>query len=60
VPHAISNNAEHWLARAAEARLMAEKITDAEAKQAMLDIAKGYERIAVRAKIRIDPPRLRK
>jgi hypothetical protein len=37
------------MARAAEARTMAEKLTDAEAKRAMLEIAKSYETIAKRA-----------
>lgn len=40
---------EHWSARAEEARAMAANIADAAAKQAMLDIAANYEKIAKRA-----------
>jgi hypothetical protein len=52
VPHAISSDPKHWRARADEARAMAEKITDAKAKLAMLEIAKNYEHIAERAELR--------
>jgi hypothetical protein len=55
MPHAISNDAEHWLARAADARAMADMIIDQDAKRAMLDVAKDYERIAQRAKARQTP-----
>jgi hypothetical protein len=48
VPGAISTDAQHWSTRAAEARAIAAKITDAKAKLAMLDIAKNYEQIATR------------
>jgi len=40
---------QHWLDRAAEARAMAEKIIDPNARQAMLDLAASYEVIAKRA-----------
>ena len=41
--------AEHWRARAQEARWAAHQIQDADARQAMLDIAESYEKIATRA-----------
>ena len=40
---------EHWSGRADEARAMAANIVDPAAKQAMLDIAANYEKIAKRA-----------
>jgi hypothetical protein len=43
---------EHWLARAQEAREMADQIADHEAKRAMLEIAETYEKIAKRAEAR--------
>jgi hypothetical protein len=52
VPQAISNDPQHWRKRAAEARAMADQIVDPVAKRAMLEIAKGYERIAERAERR--------
>jgi hypothetical protein len=52
VPHAISSDPQHWRARADEARAMAEKITDPQAKAAMLEIARNYEHIAERAERR--------
>jgi hypothetical protein len=52
MPHGISSDPQHWLARAAEARAMAEKIIDPDAKRAMLDVAESYELIAERAKER--------
>jgi hypothetical protein len=45
----IFGTPEHWQNRANEARMMAEKITDPEAKRAMLDVAEGYEKLAQRA-----------
>jgi pyruvate-formate lyase len=53
VPKAISNDPQHWRTRAAEARAMAEQITDAKAKQAMLEIAENYEQIARRVERRL-------
>jgi hypothetical protein len=41
--------AEHWLTRAQEARSLAEKMDDPIAKQAMLEIADAYVKIANRA-----------
>ena len=52
VPHAISSDPQHWRARAAEARAMADKITDPKAKLAMFDIANNYELIAQQAEQR--------
>lgn len=40
---------EHWLARAQEARTMADGMNDPEAIREMLKIAESYERIAKRA-----------
>jgi len=48
----LADDAQHWRARAAEARAMAEQLTDEKAKKAMLNIAKSYERIAKRAEQR--------
>ena len=39
---------EHWRQRAAEARAMAENMTDPQAKRAMLRVADSYEEIAKR------------
>jgi hypothetical protein len=39
-------NPMHLRTRAREARLLAEQITDAVAKQTMLDVAADYERLA--------------
>jgi hypothetical protein len=52
VPHAIATDPQHWRTRAAEARAMADQIAEAEAKAAMLDIAKKYEQIAKRVEQR--------
>jgi hypothetical protein len=38
----------HWRRRAAESRTLAEQLDDATQKQAMLEIAEGYERLAAR------------
>jgi hypothetical protein len=43
---------EHWLERAYEARNLAARMKDEEAKQAMLTIAEGYEKVAKRAEAR--------
>ena len=39
-------NAAHWLARADEARELAQHLSDAAARETMLGIADGYERLA--------------
>jgi hypothetical protein len=48
----------HWEARAAEARALAEKMTDGEARSAMLRIAADYEKLASRAKARTETHRV--
>jgi len=48
VSHFI-NEPAHWIARAEEARILANQMNDAEAKVAMLRIAEDYERLAERA-----------
>ena len=52
----IHNDPEHWRERAAEARALAEKMTDATGKKAMSEIADSYDRIAARAFERISQP----
>src|SRR6185437_12156891 len=52
MPATLLQSAAHWLARAKEARVMAEQITVPVAKQAMLDIAEDYEKVAKRAAAR--------
>jgi hypothetical protein len=44
-----TDTVKHWLMRAAEARSMADSITDPVAKQTMLSIAASYEKLANRA-----------
>jgi hypothetical protein len=51
IPH-LFGTPEHWLSRAKEARDMAAKIADAEAKRAMLEIAMNYDKLAKRAEAR--------
>ena len=46
------NESDHWCARAEEARILANKMDDSESKDAMLRIAKDYERLAKRAEDR--------
>jgi len=48
----LINNEDHWRERAKEARKLAEKMDDAEAKRTMLAIAESYDRLAERAKLR--------
>ena len=45
----------HWRERAAEARLVAESMRDPDAKRILLEISRGYEQLAKRA--RRDMPR---
>ncbi len=40
---------KHWHTRADETRVLAEPMTDAMSKQAMLGVAAGYDRMAKRA-----------
>ena len=48
----IMYDARHWRDRAEEARRITEKIADSQARQAMLQVAAGYDRIAERAEAR--------
>jgi hypothetical protein len=52
----VYNDPEHWRRRAAEARTLAEKMTDSEGKKFMMEIAEKYERLAARALERLRPP----
>jgi hypothetical protein len=45
----IYNDPEHWRQRAAEARKLANDMTDAVGRQAMLEVAEKYDRVAERA-----------
>ena len=46
----------YWRERADEARSIAEEMGDAEAQQAMLEIAAGYEKVAQRAEAALHRP----
>lgn len=48
----ITDTEEHWLARAAEARRVADLNEDPEIKNVMSDIAELYEHLAERARER--------
>jgi hypothetical protein len=45
----LYNDPEHWRRRATEARAVAEKMTDAVGKKAMMEVAENYDRVAARA-----------
>ena len=47
------NDPAHWHGRAEECRVLAEQMNDDLAKQTMLRIGADYDRLAVRAAIRI-------
>ena len=49
----LLNNPAHWQLRAEEARLLASKLVDREAKAATLRIAEEDERLAARALVRL-------
>ena len=49
----LCNDPRYWIERAEKARLVAEKMTDPVLKQMMLDVAAGYERLAMRAEKRV-------
>jgi hypothetical protein len=50
------DNPSRWWALAAEARAVAAEMTDPQARQIMLRIAEGYERLARRAEARKKEP----
>jgi hypothetical protein len=50
----LTFDAEHWRSRAEEARALAELMGDPVAKETMLEIANQYERLAQRAKERVE------
>jgi hypothetical protein len=50
----LLNNPAHWHLRAQEARLLASRLEDPEAKAAIIKIAEEYERLAVRAAKRME------
>ena len=52
VTDSLINDPQHWRNRAAEARALAETVSDAKAKLAMIDIARLYDLIAERAQKR--------
>jgi hypothetical protein len=52
VPTSFINDPVHWIQRAAEIRALAQSMTDPQSKEAMLRIAKDYEHLAERAKLR--------
>jgi hypothetical protein len=45
----LHNGPEHWRKRAMEARALAEKMSDAVDKEAMIEIAEKYDRLSARA-----------
>jgi hypothetical protein len=47
------NDPKHWQERAEEARAMAEQLTDEKSRDAMLRIAKDYDKLAERAEVRL-------
>jgi len=46
------NDSSHWRERAQQMRALAEAATDAAAKEAMLRVAREYDRLAERADLR--------
>jgi hypothetical protein len=52
----LYSDPEHWRERAAEARALADKMTDAVGRQAMIEIAEKYDRLAERALLRMARP----
>ena len=48
-PGPLIHDAEHWRKRAEEARRLAERMMDLESRRVMLEIAKSYDELAVRA-----------
>jgi hypothetical protein len=52
MPASFINDPAHWRRRTEEARTVAEQMSDSPSKDAMLRIAKDYERLAERAQER--------
>ena len=48
---ALINDPEHWRSRAEEARAIAGDLKDPETRRIMLEIAKGYDRLAEHAEL---------
>jgi hypothetical protein len=53
VDKSLLEDPDYWRRRAEEARTIAEQMENPEAKQTMLEIAAGYDRMAQRAAERI-------
>ena len=51
----LINDPKHWRDRAEEARAHADEMNDPEAKRQMLEIARGYDRLAERAELVAGP-----
>ena len=49
----ILTDPDHWRNRAKETRTLAEQMNDPVARQMMLNVAKDYEKLAVRASLRV-------
>jgi hypothetical protein len=52
MPNQSHEEPKHWRNRAAEMRMLAEEMDDAETKAAMLKLAGEYEKLAARAEMR--------
>jgi hypothetical protein len=50
-----ANNSKHWRERASEMRALANQANDEISKQVMLRIAEDYDKLALRAELRVIP-----